>query len=121
MEWASPPHSAFIHSAFILANLIAFAYFSVSSAMSLPRVGGGAREAGGADVCEPRFQLGIGQPRVDLGVEPVDDFGGRVPYGNATRTNLTPFKLYECSGQLASESALARLAIAQSRTAFTAP
>jgi hypothetical protein len=45
-------------------------------------VGGRTRKRCAAQISEPRLDLGIGEPRIDLFVELVDDVGGRV-LGNA--------------------------------------
>ena len=44
----------------------------------LAEVGGRARKHRAAHVGDPRLDLGIGEARIDLLVELVDDFGGRV-------------------------------------------
>jgi hypothetical protein len=60
----------------ILAARITLAHFSVSSAMSLPN---SAREPErAAPVREARFDHRIGKPGVDLLVQLVDDFRGRI-------------------------------------------
>src|SRR5262245_5846591 len=46
----------------------------------LSGVGARATERGPGRVGDPRLQLGIGEPCVDLLVAPVDDVGGRVPW-----------------------------------------
>ena len=61
------------------ANLTTLPHFSVSSAMSLPKSAGEPGKHRAAQVGEPRLDLGIGEGRVDLLVELVDDLGGRVP------------------------------------------
>jgi hypothetical protein len=43
----------------------------------LSEVGGRPRKHRAAQLCEPRFDLGIGETRVDCLIELVDDFGGR--------------------------------------------
>ena len=55
-----------------------FHHFSVSSAMSLAKVGGREREHVATQVGKPRLDLGIGKARVDLLVELVDDLGERL-------------------------------------------
>ena len=62
----------------MFANLITLAHFSVSSAMSLPNSAGEPAKHRAAQVGKPRLHLGIGEAGVDLLVELVDDFGGRV-------------------------------------------
>ena len=46
--------------------------------MSLPKSAGDLQAWHAAQVGKPRLHLGIGEARVDLLVEPVDDLGGRV-------------------------------------------
>jgi len=64
-------------SALMPVNLITFAHFSVSSAMSLPKYAGRARQHRAAQVDKPCLQLRVGETCVNLLVEPVDDLGGR--------------------------------------------
>ena len=45
----------------------------------LAEVSGRTRKRRAAEVSEPRFHVGIGESRIDLLVEFVDDLGGRVP------------------------------------------
>jgi hypothetical protein len=63
------------------ANLITFAHFSVSSTMGFPKPAGGT----GKDCVstgEVHLNLRIGESRIDLFVELVDNFPGRV-FGRA--------------------------------------
>ena len=62
----------------MLATRITLPHFSVSSAMSLPKSAGEQGKHRAAEFGKPRLDLGIGEGRVDLLVELVDDFGGRV-------------------------------------------
>ena len=66
------------YSGLMLAARITLPHFSVSSAMSLPKSAGEPALARAAQVGKPRLHLGIGEGRVDLLVELVDDLGGRV-------------------------------------------
>ena len=66
------------HSGLMSANRITLPHFSVSSAMSLPKSAGEPASTAAAQVGKPRLHLGIGEAGIDLLVEPVDDFGGRV-------------------------------------------
>jgi hypothetical protein len=50
-------------------------HFSVSLAMSLPK---SAADPGSTKVGKPRLHLGVGEARIDLLVELVDDLGWRV-------------------------------------------
>ena len=70
----------------MFAARITLPHFSVSSAMSLPKSAGEPASAVAAQVGKPRLDLGIGESRVDLLVELVDDLGGRVP----RRANAEP-------------------------------
>src|SRR5215510_13473679 len=45
----------------------------------LAEIGGRSRQCHAAEVSEPRFHLGVGEGRVDLLVELLDDFGRRIP------------------------------------------
>ena len=65
--------------ALMLAARITLAHFSVSSAMSLPKSAGEPAMRPPPKVGKPRPHLGIGEARVDLLVELVDDLGRRVP------------------------------------------
>ena len=78
------------HSALMPAARITLPHFSVSSAMSLPKSAGEPRKHRAAEVGEPRLHLGIGEGRVDLVVELVDDFGGRVLGRADADTNRSP-------------------------------
>ena len=62
----------------MLAARITLAHFSVSSAMSLPNSAGVIGIGVAAQIGKPRLHLGIGEGRVDLLVEPVDDLRRRV-------------------------------------------
>ena len=62
----------------MLASRITLPHFSVSSTMSLSELARRAREHGGAPFFEARLHFGIGECRVDLLVELVDDLGRRV-------------------------------------------
>ena len=66
------------HSGLMLAARTTLAHFSVSSAMSLPKSAGDTGKRRAAQVGKPRLDLGIGEARIDLFVELVDDLGGRV-------------------------------------------
>src|SRR5712672_919549 len=44
----------------------------------LPKIGRGECKHRGAEVGKPRLHLGIGEPRIDLLIELLDDFGGRI-------------------------------------------
>src|SRR5262249_61250087 len=60
-------------------------------------VGGRADERCASEVSQPSLDLGIGEARVDLLVEPVDDFGGCVFWGGRPQTATQPVSRAESS------------------------
>jgi len=65
------------------AKFTTLPHFSVSAAMNLPKSTGERAVTGDAQVGKSRFHICVGEARIDLFVESVDDLSG-VPLGAPT-------------------------------------
>ena len=78
------------HSGLRPANFTTLAHFSVSSAISFPKSAGEPGSDRATLVDEPRPDHGIGEPGVDLAVEPVDDSERACPWARRRQTRCSP-------------------------------
>ena len=75
------------------ANFTTLPHFSVSSAISFPKSEGVHRHRHAAQFGKPCFHFGIGDARVDLFIEPIDDVGGCVLRQHRRQTTSSPHSL----------------------------